>query len=244
VISEIVTRHNIRIPVKARLNNGMTTWFLLGDEVGERIRRNGFREPETLDAITSYLSKDGIFFDLGAHVGQYTLGASPLCRAVHSFEPVPGTFELLQRNVQVNGLTNVITNQCAVSDSCGQVKIYEGDLGTMDRSSLRAPARTSGRSFLVPTTSLDAYVAKHGAVPDLIKIDVEGAEIAVLRGGSNLLREAHPALIVEVDNENQPRFGFTTDDLLRELKSFGYSLSRLEDEERSDRSYFNVLATA
>jgi FkbM family methyltransferase len=244
LINEIATSHNLRIPVKAKLENGMTAWVLLADEVGEGIRRHGCTERETLEAITSHLTRDGIFFDLGAHIGQYTLVASPLCHGVHSFEPIPETFQLLQRNVQANGLANVFANQCAVSDSSGEVTIYEGDVSTLDRSSLRAPSQISGRSFVVPSISIDAYATKHKVIPNLIKIDVEGAEIPVLRGAANLLREKHPTLIVEVDKVNQPRFGFTADGLLRELMDFGYSLSPLENEPRSDRSYFNVLAAA
>jgi FkbM family methyltransferase len=244
VINEIATSHDLRIPVKAKLENGMTAWVLLADEVGEGIRRRGCTERETLEAITSHLSKDSIFFDLGAHIGQYTLVASALCRGVHSFEPVPETFKLLQRNVRANGLANVSANQCAVSDSCGEVTIYEGDVSTLDRSSLRAPSQTSGRSFVVPSISIDAYATKHNVIPNLIKIDVEGAEIPVLHGASSLLREKHPALIVEVDKVNQPRFGFTADGLLRELKDFGYSISPLGNESGTDRSYFNVLAAA
>jgi FkbM family methyltransferase len=244
VVNGIATRHNLRIPVRTKLNNGMTVWVLLADEVGEAIRRRGCNELETVKIVMSHLSKEAIFFDLGAHIGQYTLVASPLCRAVHSFEAVPETFDLLRRNVQVNGLANVFANPCAVSDSCGEVTIFEGDLSSIDRSSLRAPPCSSGKSFVVPSTSLDAYVTKHQAAPDLIKIDVEGAEIAVLRGASNLLRERHPTLIVEIDEVNQRRFGFTADDLVRELKGFGYSLSRIENEPGSELSYFNVLAIA
>jgi len=244
VINDIATRYNLRLAVKTKLENGMTVWVLLGDEVGEGLRRRGCTERETLNAITSHLNKDSVFFDLGAHIGQYTLMASPLCRAVHSFEPVPVTFELLHRNVQANGLANVFANHCAVSDRSGDVTIYEGDVSNMDRSSLRPPAYTSGKSFVVPSLTLDAYVREHGDVPDLIKIDVEGAEISVLRGACNLLRERHPTLIVEIDRLNQPRFGFTADDLLEELKGFGYSISPLENEQGTDRSYFNVIASA
>jgi FkbM family methyltransferase len=244
VINAIVTRYNIRIPVRAKLDNGMTAWVLLGDEVGEGIRRRGYTERETLKTIVSHLGREVMFYDLGAHIGQYTLVASPLCRAVHSFEPVPETFEFLQRNIRVNRLTNVSANLAAVSDRCGEVRIYEGEVSGIDRSSLKAPSCASGRSFVVPSTSLDAYVGKHRDAPDLIKIDVEGAEIAVLRGASNLLRERHPTLIVEVDKVNQLRFGFSDDDLVQELKGFGYSLSSIENEPGLDLSFVNVLATA
>jgi FkbM family methyltransferase len=244
VINEIATRNDLHIRAKAKLSNGMPIWVLLADEVGVGIRRRGYTEHETLEAITSHLGKDGVFFDLGAHIGQYTLVASPLSRAVHSFEPLPKTFELLASNIQANNLVNVTANQCAVSDASGEVRIYEGDPSTMDRSSLKSPSQTSGRSFVVPSISLDDYVARHGIFPSLIKIDVEGAEIPALRGAANLLREKHPTLIVEVDIVNQTRFGHTTDNLLSEIRGFGYSLSPLENDARLDRSYFNVLAVA
>lgn len=242
VISEIAARHNLRIRTKAKLSNGMSIWVLLGDQVGECIRRRGYTERETLNVITSHLDSDCVFFDLGAHMGQYTLFASPLCRAVHSFEPVPGTFELLKCNIAANGLFNVTANHCAVSDSSSQVTIHEGDLVTLGESSLKSPSRTSGKSFVVCSTSLDGYVARHGVIPRLIKIDVEGAEMSVLRGATNLLREKHPALIVEVANVNQKRFGYSDKDLLSELKGFGYSISPLENEPGADYSFYNVLA--
>jgi hypothetical protein len=69
-------------------------------------------------------------------------------------------------------------------------------------------------------------------------------QIAVIRGASNLLRETHPMLIVEIDEVNQRRFGLSADDLLQELKGFGYSLSRIENEPGLELSFFNVLAIA
>jgi hypothetical protein len=76
-----------------------------------------------------------------------------------------------------------------------------------------------------------------------MKIDVEGAEIAVLRGASDVLREKRPALLVEIADVNQRQFGFSSDQLIDELKGFGYSLSRIEDPFVKERDFYNVLAT-
>ena len=244
VLSEIAVRHKLHIYVRTKLSNGMPIWALLGDQIGEVIRRCGYTERETLKAIASHLGPDSVFFDLGAHIGQYTLFASPSCRAVHSFEPVPTAFELLKRNIQMNRLGNVTANQCAVSDSSGDVTVYEGDLDTLGQSSLKSHSRASGKPLVVPSIAVDTYVAQHRVIPSLIKIDVEGAEICVLRGAASLLREKHPVLIVEVAGVNQERFGYNADDLLNELKGFGYTLSPLENDPGVDLGFYNVLAAA
>ena len=78
-----------------------STVVLCAAKVVERATR-----AQTVRTVMSHLSREAMFFDLGAHIGQYTLVASPLCHAVHSFEAVAETFDrfdLLRRNVQVNG---------------------------------------------------------------------------------------------------------------------------------------------
>jgi hypothetical protein len=97
ILNEIVARRGLRIPVTAKLSNGMKMNVILGDRVGEAIRRDGCYEPATTKVAISQLRKDAVFFDLGAHVGQYTLLASPLCHSVHSFEAVP---VLVQRQME------------------------------------------------------------------------------------------------------------------------------------------------
>ena len=180
---------------------------ILGDGVGEAIRRDGCYEPETARVTVSQLRRGSIFFDLGAHVGQYTLLASNLCRSVHSFEAVPDTFALLRENILSNGLANVRAENLAVSDECGNVTIYEGPPDNLAMSSL-APTEGGQRAFTVRAISIDRYCAANDVLPDVMKIDVEGAEIAVLRGASDVLRERRPTLLVEISDVNQRQFGF------------------------------------
>jgi Methyltransferase FkbM domain len=127
----------------------------------------------------------------------------------------------------------------AVSENCGQLTIYEGPPDNLGASSL-APVKDGQRSFSVPAVSVDNYCLTCKVLPDLMKIDVEGAEISVLRGASQMLREKHPTLLVEVAEVNLRQFGFTSDELIRELKGFGYSLSRIEDNEPA---FYNILAS-
>jgi len=245
ILAHIAARRNLRIPLTARLFNGMKMTVTLGDNVGAAICRYGCCEPETVKAAMFHLQKHHVFFDLGAHVGQYTLLASPLCRLVHSFEAVPDTFDLLCRNIRINRLANVQAENLAVSDRCGSVTIYEGTTNNLNLSSL-APMSDGQRTFSVAAVSIDHYCATHNVVPDVMKIDVEGAEISVLRGAAQVLREKHPTLLVEIAELNLRRFGFTAADLISELKGFGYSLSRIDNDSASGSElvYYNVVATA
>ena len=236
ILSRLAVQYGLRIPVKSSLRNGMKVTSVLGDDVGETIRADACHEPVTCDAVLGQLKKDSVFYDVGAHIGQYSLLASPNCRRVHAFEAVPTTFEYLQRNVKQNALLNVTINNQAVSNRRGTVEIFEGSADNLGGSSLIAPQQTSGRTYKVPCISLDEYV-QNNEEPDVIKMDVEGAEMMVLDGAAELLRQKRPVLAVEINAETLGRFGHTPEDLIGKLHALGYDLHSLEGA-----GYDNVLA--
>lgn len=227
VLAELAVRNRLRIPVTGKLRNGMVITSVLGDGVGEIIRKEGCYEPVTADAVHGQLTDETVFYDVGAHIGQYSLLASRCCREVHAFEAVPATFAYLSRNVQQNSLTNVTVNNIAVSDTCGTIQIHEASLDNLGSSSMIAPEQISGHVYTVPSISLDEYVKTHSE-PDVIKVDVEGAELLVLEGASSLIHRKHPVLVIEVNEETLGRFGHTPVDLLDALQSFGYDLRSLD----------------
>jgi FkbM family methyltransferase len=243
LLSHIASDRNLRIPITTRLFNGTTIEVILGDGISDAIRRHGCYEPASVRVVISQLDIKSVFFDVGAHVGQYTLLAAPVCRWVHSFEAVPDTFALLRENVYSNALYNVKIENVAVSDRCGRTTIYEGPAENLGTSSL-TPLADGNRAFSVRAISIDDYCATENTLPDVIKIDVEGAEILVLRGAEQVIRAKHPTMLVEISDVNQRRFGFSEDDLIRELKAFGYCLSRIDDQNSSSGrpEFYNVLA--
>ena len=232
----------LRLPVEARLPNGLTMRVLLGDGIASKVLNNDGYERASVAAIQSLLERDSIFFDIGAHMGLFTLQAAPLCAAVYAFEPMPATREFLKHNVSANNLHNVNINACAISDSEGEVEIYEGSQNNTGTSSLTRPPNYSGCTFRVPSLTLDSYTATLGVVPSVIKIDVEGAELLVLKGARNLLRERHPAILMEFAPNNLARFDHSVDDLASELRNLGYQLRPIL--EGAEVGYVNMLATA
>src|SRR5262249_21732360 len=124
---ELATQLRYRVPVTARLGNGMKVRVVWNDMIGRTIQQQGYYEPEMVRLFEKLLKPGMILLDIGAHIGQYTLVASQLVGdtgAVHSFEPDPETFNWLSRNLQMNARRNVHLNQLALSGKPGKTKFY------------------------------------------------------------------------------------------------------------------------
>ena len=165
-------------------------------------------------------------FDVGANIGIYTLRAAwkvGPTGAVHSFEPCPTNYKRLQANIDLNGFSNVVTNQAAVSDRRGFVSLYIYDGLNTGKHSLSAH-NASPASINVDCFTLDDYVATKG-IPaiDVMKIDVEGAEYMVLAGGRGLLAGSiKPILFCELSDSLASGFCHTPGDVKALLATHGY----------------------
>jgi FkbM family methyltransferase len=160
-------------------------------------------EPEAMQNIRRLLKAGDCCIDVGANLGYYTIslakwvGPSGL---VVAFEPFPGNFAILQKNIHLNHLQNVVLEPSALSDCNGSLQlICDVDEQFSATPSFGGYAVEGDRvSVNVPTRRLDDYVAGLGKAPNLIKIDVEGAELTVLEGARRTLAVARPILLVEV----------------------------------------------
>jgi FkbM family methyltransferase len=160
----------------------------------------GGYQAHVLAAMRAHVRAGDVTYDLGAHVGYFTLVLAGLTGPggrVFSFEPDPRNLEALRANVQ-DCRTPIVIVPAAVSDAAGQV-----DFATFELSSIghiadsRTPA--NGRRVTVPCTTLDHHVYEGGNPPPaFVKIDVEGAETRVLSGARRVLGQARPVVVVEV----------------------------------------------
>ncbi len=191
------------------------------------IIRRGMFEPETVHAFAALLAPGMTVLDVGANVGQFTLVAArrvgPSGR-VHAFEPTPELAAHILRNLDLNGLENVAVNAIAVSDEAGRATLHLVQPDDPGENSIVDPS-PGARTLEVPTVTLDGYIAEHevGRV-DVIKIDIEGAEIPALRGAPGLLSgDESPVLVLEFHPKTLAFSGHTPDDLLGLLNSHGYA---------------------
>lgn len=165
----------------------------------------GSYELPTINYIKKTIKPNMNILDIGGNVGLMTLVfANQLNNTgkVYTFEPEPSNFKKLTDNVALNKFTNVLLNQLAVSDRSLNLKFYLSTGNNSGVHSLIYNASLNSDYIEVPAIKMDEYVIEHniGKV-DLIKIDVEGAELDVLNGMQSLLKKDKPIIIMEVVSE-------------------------------------------
>jgi FkbM family methyltransferase len=160
-------------------------------------------EPAKHALIRRHLRPGMTFIDVGANKGDFTLLAARLAGnsgTVISIEPAPENHSVLQRSIELNDYTNIRVLQVALSDRDGTANLQ---IGSTSGSHTLSPEFNGLRTVAVPTRTLDGVVAEQqlGSV-DMIKIDVQGLELAVLRGAAQTLR-ANPGIILLLDLPKQ-----------------------------------------
>ena len=187
----------------------------LGTEMHRFMRRLGGFEPELTRVLHRTLRSDDVFVDIGANAGWHTVSLlvrRPDVRVSYAFEPAARTFALLQASVAANGLeTRCVTKRLALSDHSGsaEFKIFTGH--DPMANSLYALADIPFETEDVELDTLDAQMKTFVATPAVIKCDVEGAELDVLRGATRLLSGAFgppPIWFLEANYETSGMAGF------------------------------------
>ena len=210
---------------------GLQMSLELDEYVEQRIYYWGWYELYLARWVETHLEPSMVFFDLGAHVGQYTLlAAYKVGRSgqVHAFEPLKANFQSLVKNVQLNGLQNATLNNVAVSDYNGSAALYVEQ--GKNRGNVSIAEKTAGHRRLdtCKVIRLDDYFAdlKLERV-DMIKMNIEGAEWKALMGATEIVRHYRPTLILEVGSDCYA-FGYTRAEMVRWLEGFGYRFFLLD----------------
>jgi FkbM family methyltransferase len=182
-------------------------------------------EPEAV-LLRALLRQGDIFVDAGSHIGVFSLLAAKYAAHVHAFEISPGTVAYLRRNLSLNpALAPRITlHAVGLAEQAGEMVLYNS-AGQPDLASLRPLDRPDAYSETVRVATLDAELADVRITG--LKIDVEGAELGVLRGAQQHIAATQPWILVELFEPFQARFGASCaeiDNFLRERGYRGYLL--------------------
>jgi len=191
------------------------------------VERKGLWEPAETELILSLLTEDAVFFDVGAYVGWFTLLAARASARVevHSFEPVPQSYELLKRNVELNGLDNVTLNNVGVWDE-DKVLPFTHHRGPKNRVATN-PDET--RVSLVRCVRIDDYVREHGIRRiHIMKCDTDGSEMHVLRGARQTLADLRPTVLLETVAPVAAKYGHSPLDVLLFMKDLGYQYHAID----------------
>jgi FkbM family methyltransferase len=203
LVNRLLPDRETAITVRSGAGQGLRLCIL---PRSEKYYWTGLHERALQQVLQQKLREGSVYWDVGAHIGFTSLIASRLVGPsgrVEAFEPFPPNQQRLTRSIELNGCTNVTVHPEALSSAGGQRSFFVHEASVMG-SLIDGPARGT---IEVPCATLDD-MAQRLPRPDLVKIDVEGAELDVLLGGERLLAAERPSLVVE----------FTTTRLLGEAR--------------------------
>jgi FkbM family methyltransferase len=217
----------------------------------------GFYEFRERAFLVSFLRPTDVFYDIGANVGLYSVIAATIIGprgSVYSFEPNELSLRFLKRNMErISGCSSEVFG-LALSDSNGELELsvpsegYDAWATLGSISTLNTPVVKQR----VATVTLDDLRARAGFVPPtVVKIDVEGWEVRVLRGAEGVLRGPNPPLLmVELCDRASEGAGSSTAELLAAIEDLGMELYELAEDStgvvplsrRDSYPYLNVFA--
>jgi len=194
----------------------------------------GYRDGESVEEMQSFIrhTRDKkCLLDIGALFGTFSLTFASHGGRVYAIEPSAEPFAILHKNIRLNPAFQITAHQLAFSDENGSM------LMRPEWKHLVATQERTSDSLEVRRVTLDDFVNEQGIAPDALKIDVEGHELAVLRGGLAYIRSRKPLIFLEVDNWHAPQ---STQEIVQLLHSLGYGfLHALNRPIRSPERYLS-----
>jgi FkbM family methyltransferase len=216
------------LPIPVRVPYG-SWWFVHDDVFGMAILSGGFENAEVC-FVERYLKPGMTVLDIGAHHGFYSLLASSKVGSkgqVFAFEPSPRERERLSKHLRFNYCRNVQVEPTALGEAEGHADLFLVEGYESGCNSLRPPAvDEETRQLRVPVIRLESFLQRERLESvDFVKLDVEGAELGVLRGcGSLLDRFPRPVILAEVQDIRTLPWGYRAIEIARLLHKDGFFL--------------------
>lgn len=257
---EAIRRSFARRPERAvvEYDRSLRIEVRIGEHMGSHLFWYGAYNRDLLALLDRLLSPGMLVLDIGANIGEIALACaarvSPGGR-VYAFEPCESVAGLLRRNADLNASLELEIVEEALGERSGRGQLYDA-AGLFEDGSehggvltMYASPERSTPVGEVEVGTLDRFVeGRRISRLDLIKIDVEGGELAVLKGGLQAIEKFRPALLIEVQQETSRAAGYDQREILDILQPLGYRFYRVGRRGRTreiaaDRlaSFQNVL---
>lgn len=198
----------------------------------------GQRHNDGFDNLLEICKNKQTVVDIGAHIGLCALPVSQVIAStgmVHAIEPAQSNYQYLNQHVQYNKIQNIKTYSLLVGDSNeDNVPFYESAEATGMNSIIQYKTLASAQWQHKQQMCLDDFCEEHNIVPDVIKIDVEGAEMAVLRGAQKILTQHHPIIVLSVHPNHLEQLGEDISQLPKMARDLGYNLQDMAGNDVSE----------
>ena len=199
--------------------------------IGGTIYWHGAHSLNELALVRRRMGPGKVFVDGGAHLGHFSIVAAARGARVLAVEPVEAVRRQLETNLGANALDDVIVSPYALHEEATTLPLFVDPRHPDDPVATSFPAygRTE-RLVDVQTQTLDRLVEQHGLHRvDMVKLDLEGAELFALKGAARLIERDRPELILELSGLLFEKAGYTADDLLDFLDERGYRVGLITD---------------
>ena len=218
--------------------NGIKTFFSTEDDYSirwffPRYKGGKIHEKQVTEAILNTLKGATCFVDVGTNLGWYTCLA---CKhmpngVVYGFEMDDQNFDLLQKNIAINNCKNAKLQHVAVTDTQGKLSYQKNIDAPSATFRIASDGDTADTCDLVSVDAItmDAFFEDKELKPDVIKIDVEGAEMNVLKGMKKILQIKKPVLFIEVHPWNLSAFHSSPSEIFSFLIDNRYDVYEIED---------------
>jgi len=228
-------------PVQREIRPGAVFELDARDMVAREILGWDVWEKPNTDLILGSLHEGAVMFDVGAHIGYYSvlgsLAVGPSGKIV-SVEPNPDTLRRLRKDLELSHTSNVVVEDVACTDKETTLTFYQASIRNTGASSIseanaaNADHGAKVQSVTVRGRTLDSMVQELGLQRvDFVKIDVEGAEVQVLRGMKDTLARFHPHMLIEMKPSQLESMGTSIGELRTVLRDSGYVLGRMPTDD-------------
>jgi FkbM family methyltransferase len=203
------------------------------DFVQGEIFWHGAYDRNTADWLSRTLTPESSFVDIGSHAGYFLLTAAGVVKKgrLFGFEPQQGLLDQCRRSIELNGISNVDLFGVALSAATGESTLHISDASNLGMTGLRKPPGDGGGTTIVKTALLDDFQSMIPVgKPLFVKIDVEGAELEVLKGMAGVIMDFKPMLFVELIEEQLARFGTSVKEAYEWLYGQGYKAFQIQSD--------------
>ena len=229
---ELITNYQGKILIKTNLSDHIESQIFWQDV------QEGDRGEVAL--MKKILNDGDVFIDIGANVGVFSLIAAAHNQngQIHAFEPYSYHYNRLKQNVSINNFQNIAINCLALSDTHSKLDLFIPNTNNTGMASLFADTDhySNYKKEKVFVTTLDIYAkAKQLQRLDLIKLDVEGAELKVLKGCKTLINRHNPLIMMEVNKEHLKRAECSYLDVLNFFNTYNYNIYKINHNGKLSR---------
>lgn len=195
----------------------------------------GAYSSDLIEMMLSRLRRGMTVIDVGANIGAMTVPFAQWVGRdgkVWAFEPDPRQVALLEKNLRRNGYQNVNVVAAALGDGDGPVTLLAPDLDERNQgigTIVPGAGADKVRREVVPIWRFDSFASRHGIDhADLIKVDIQGAELLFLAGAMTFLQRVKPQLVIEVSPVDLATGGSGSRSLLKQIALIGYDLFTMD----------------